>query len=105
MCAVPSGTAVARSPRLELADIVRTDGEAYQRTHRLVPVQHRALRAIASCRTAALGGHRETCDHCGAVRVSYNSCLMESARFWGVRVSFRFQALDFRPIRHAMHSP
>lgn len=74
MCAVPSGTAVARSPRLELADIVRTDGEAYQRTHRLVPVQHRALRAIASCRTAALGGHRETCDHCGAVRVSYNSC-------------------------------
>ena len=74
MCVVPPGTAVARVPRLELADIVRTDGEAYQRTHRLVPVQHRALRAIASCRTAALGGHRETCDHCGAVRVSYNSC-------------------------------
>ena len=74
MCAVPSGTAVARVARLELADIVRTHGEAYQRTHRLVPVQHRALRAIASCRTAALGGHRETCDHCGAVRVSYNSC-------------------------------
>lgn len=74
MCVVPPGTAVARVPRLELADIVRTDGEAYQRTHRLVPVQHRALRAIASCRTAALGGHQETCDHCGAVRVSYNSC-------------------------------
>ena len=74
MCAVPSGTAVARSPRLELADMVRAAGDAYQRTHRLVPVQHRALRAIASCRTAALGGHRETCDHCGAVRVSYNSC-------------------------------
>lgn len=74
MCAVPPGTAVARVPRLELADIVRTTGEAYRRTHRLVPVQHRALRAIASCRTAALGGHRETCDRCGAVRVSYNSC-------------------------------
>jgi hypothetical protein len=74
VCAVPSGTAVARSPRLELADIVRTAGDAYLRTHRLVPVQHRALRAIAACRTAALGGHRETCDHCGAVRVSYNSC-------------------------------
>jgi len=74
VCAVPPGTAVARSPRLELTDIVRTHGDAYRRTHRLAPVQHRALRAIATCRTAALGGHQETCDHCGAVRVSYNSC-------------------------------
>ena len=74
MCAVPPGTAVARVPRLELADIVRADGDAYRRLHRLAPVQHRALRAIATCRTATLGGHRETCDRCGAVRVSYNSC-------------------------------
>ena len=74
MCAVPAGTAVARVSRPELADIVRAHGAAYRRTHRLVPVQHRALRAIATCRTAALGGHRETCDHCGAVRVSYHSC-------------------------------
>ena len=74
MCTVPPGTAVARLPRLELADIVRADGDAYRRTHRLAPVQSRALRAIATCRTAARGGHRETCDRCGAVRVSYNSC-------------------------------
>ncbi len=74
MCAVPPGTAVARVPRLELADIVRAHGEAYRRTHRLVPVQHRALRAIATCRTAALGGHRETCDRCGAMRITYHSC-------------------------------
>ena len=74
MCAVPPGTAVARVPRLELADIVRAHGAAYTTTHRLATVQHRALRAIATCRTAALGGHQETCDHCGAVRVSYNSC-------------------------------
>ncbi|MGH7331207.1 MAG: IS91 family transposase [Candidatus Rokuibacteriota bacterium] len=26
------------------------------------------------CRTAALGGHRETCDRCGAERICYNSC-------------------------------
>src|SRR5213593_767311 len=26
------------------------------------------------CRTAALGGHRDTCDTCGAVQISYNSC-------------------------------
>lgn len=75
MCAVPQGTAGARvPPRLELADIVRVHGDPYRRTHRLATVQHRALRAIATCRTAALGGHRETCDHCGAVRITYNSC-------------------------------
>ncbi len=74
MCAVPAGAAVARDSRLELADIVRAQCAAYTCTHRLAPVQHRALRAIATCRTAALGGHQETCDHCGAVRVSYNSC-------------------------------
>ena len=69
------GTAVSRvRPRLELADIVRAHGDAYGRTHRLATVQRRALHAIETCRTAALGGHRETCDQCGAVRVTYNSC-------------------------------
>jgi hypothetical protein len=75
VCAVPDGTANAvPRPRLELAEIVRQSADTYQRTHRLTSVQHRALRAIAACRTAALGGHRETCDRCGAVRVTYNSC-------------------------------
>jgi hypothetical protein len=75
VCAVPLGTAVASvRPRLELADIVRAHGDAYRRTHRLTRVQHLALRAIAACRTAVLGGHRETCDRCGAVRITYNSC-------------------------------
>jgi hypothetical protein len=72
---VPSRTAVAVArPRLELADIVRRHGDAYRQTHRLTPTQHRALRAIATCRTAALGGHRETCDHCGATRITDHSC-------------------------------
>ncbi len=75
MGAVPQGTAVAVArPRLELADIVRAHGNSYRRTHRLTRVQHVALRAIAACRTALLGGHRETCDHCGATRITYNSC-------------------------------
>ena len=75
MCAVPRGTAasVVRA-RVELADIVRAHGDTYRRTHRLATVQHRALRAIETCRPAALGGHRETCDHCGSVRITYNSC-------------------------------
>jgi hypothetical protein len=40
----------------------------------LACVQHRALTAIEACRTLALGGHRETCDHCGASRAGYHSC-------------------------------
>jgi hypothetical protein len=75
MCAVPAGTAAAVArPRLELADIVRAHGDAYRGTHRLATVQHRALRAIAACRTAVLGGHRGTCDRCGAERITYNAC-------------------------------
>jgi Transposase zinc-binding domain len=39
---------------------------------------HRALRAIALCRTAALGGHITQCDHCGHEVQSYNSCRHRS---------------------------
>ncbi len=68
----PSGAAAARrADRLELADIVRAHGARYQQTHRLAGVQRAALRAIAVCRTAVLGGHRETCDRCDAVRITY----------------------------------
>ncbi len=59
---------------MELADIVRAHGATYRQTHPLSRAQRRALRAIETCRTAALGGHRETCDTCGAVQISYNSC-------------------------------
>ncbi len=40
----------------------------------LASVQLRALRAIETCRTPALGGHRETCDRCGVSRSVYHSC-------------------------------
>jgi hypothetical protein len=29
---------------------------------------------LASCRTAALGGHKQVCDHCGHTEIAYNSC-------------------------------
>lgn len=61
---------------LELADIVRAAGEGYQRLHgpTLLPSHRRALRDIAACRTAALGGHVRACDHCGTREYSYHSC-------------------------------
>ena len=69
-----AGVGAARIPRIELADIVRAHGAAYQRAHPLCRAQRRALRAIAACRTAALGGHRAVCAACGAERITYNSC-------------------------------
>ena len=71
MHACPSGEG---RPRLEVADVFRAKGEAYNQSHVLTPVQARTLRAICRCRTAALGGHLEVCDRCGFERPAYNSC-------------------------------
>jgi putative transposase/transposase-like zinc-binding protein len=63
-------------PPFEVADIVRRHGERFVERHRAwVSGQHqRVLRAIAQCRTAALGGHRDRCDQCAQPALSYNSC-------------------------------
>jgi hypothetical protein len=57
-----------------LADILREHGQPYLDTHALSVVQDKAWRAIVSCRTPALGGHVECCDHCGVLRYMYHSC-------------------------------
>ncbi len=61
-------------PRWEVADVFRLHGEAYRHAHRLPSSHLRVMRAIEACRTAALGGHVEQCDHCGSTRHAYNSC-------------------------------
>jgi len=71
----PDGAPRARPrPAVELADIFRAHGAAYRHTHPLSRAQRRAMQAIETCRTAALGGHRETCDTCGAERLADHSC-------------------------------
>src|ERR1700730_15379806 len=63
-------------PLLEVADIVRAQGDRFiQHNFRWMHWAHRkVLRAIARCRTAALGGHRDQCPRCGYRTTSYNSC-------------------------------
>jgi len=65
-----------REHRLEVADVFRQHGEEFlkQRGHTLSPQQRKALRDIGACRTAALGGHVEQCDHCARRVIAYNSC-------------------------------
>ena len=61
-------------PRFEVADVVREYGAAFRATHHVSHEQERVLRAIEQCRTAALGGHVEACETCGAEQICYNSC-------------------------------
>ena len=62
--------------RLEVADVFRQHGEEFLNRwgHIVSPQQRKALRDIAACRTAALGGHIEQCDHCSHRVIAYNSC-------------------------------
>ena len=63
-------------PTLEVADVVRQYGDAFLARYgtTLSGMQQRALRDLATCRTALLGGHTTQCDHCGHQESSYNSC-------------------------------
>ena len=80
-------------PAFELAEVFRRHSEAYGRANagHLGRIERRVIGAVAACRTAALGGHVEQCDDCGAVRIAYNSCLMGKVRngeLIGVDVGF-----------------
>ncbi len=68
--------APAPRPALEVADIIRRHGDDFLDRYggALSDEQRRALRDLAACRTAALGGHVEHCLDCGRDRVAYNSC-------------------------------
>ena len=57
-----------------LAEVLRRHGPRYLATHDLSAAKARVWRAILGCRTAALGGHVETCNACGTTRHVYHSC-------------------------------
>jgi hypothetical protein len=61
---------------LEVADVFRHFGPAFRDQHgaSLSTARRRAMIAIETCRTAALGGHVERCGDCGHQRVAYDSC-------------------------------
>ena len=65
---------MAPNGRVELADILRTHGQAYLAKHSLGHSKAKAWRAIIACRTEALGGHIERCDSCNSTRHVYHSC-------------------------------
>jgi Transposase zinc-binding domain len=63
-----------------VADVFRHFGPAFLYRHgaSLSSERRRAISAIESCRTAALGGHVEQRGECGNQRVWYSSCRNKS---------------------------
>ncbi len=63
-------------PHLEVADIVRAQGEHFIANNRswIHWAHQKVLRAIANCRTAVLGGHRYQCPSCGHRAIVFHSC-------------------------------
>jgi hypothetical protein len=57
-----------------VASIVRAHGATVRQQQALSREQRQALRAIAVCRTPALGGQVDVCARCGFERVAYHSC-------------------------------
>jgi hypothetical protein len=62
-------------PTVEVADLLRSQGDRFLEQNPWLSFQQlTVLRAISRCRTAALGGHIDTCSSCGQQAISYNSC-------------------------------
>src|SRR5438270_4310223 len=63
-------------PAVEVADILRAhEARFVDQNQSWLSFQHlTVLRAIARCRTAALGGHLDSCSRCSHQAISYNSC-------------------------------
>jgi predicted Zn-ribbon and HTH transcriptional regulator len=59
---------------IEVQDIFKEYGADFLKQYVFNYVQHKAFHDILNCRTAALGGHVDTCDDCGYQAISYNSC-------------------------------
>ena len=58
----------------EVQHIFNLYGDDFRQSHKLSLVQLKAISAIQRCRTAELGAHRDVCENCGIVEISYNSC-------------------------------
>jgi hypothetical protein len=63
-------------PVLEVADIFRNRGPAWRKANagHVSLGQLKAMSAIESCRTVALGGHVMRCADCSHTQIAYNSC-------------------------------
>ncbi len=64
-------------PPFEVADVIAVAGNRFRERYgtSLSWPQVKVLEAIARCRTAALGGHRDLCSRCATPSIMTNSHL------------------------------
>jgi len=60
--------------KYEVADVISKFGKQFIEQYYPNAFQQKVLRAISNCRTVELGYHKDKCDCCGQIRISYNSC-------------------------------
>jgi hypothetical protein len=61
-------------PAFELAQVIQRFGKEFEAKYSPNGYVQRTLSALERCRTSDLGGHKDKCDKCGHIRISYNSC-------------------------------
>jgi hypothetical protein len=61
-------------PTYELAQVIEYYGKEFEQKYLPNAYVRRTLSALQRCRSLSLGGHVDRCDHCGHIRISYNSC-------------------------------
>lgn len=64
-----------RQLAITLQQLFLEHGLSFMRRHHLSHDMVHAIFQIASCRTAALGGHTNRCPDCGHTQIAYNSCM------------------------------
>lgn len=65
---------VYKSPNFDIGQIIADQKDFIDNSTQFTAHQKRMLRAIADCRTAALGRHKIACTDCGLIQIAYNSC-------------------------------
>ncbi len=61
-------------PKFEVSDIIGQFWDAFAKKCNPNNYALRTLYALRICRTSVLGGHKDRCDNCSKIRISYNSC-------------------------------
>ena len=69
----------------------------------LSPAQRRALWALTHCRTAALGGYRFDCQHCGREHFAFHSCNHKACPLCGSAANVKWVQREQRKLVNAAY--
>ena len=60
--------------KFEIAQVIDNFSEVFLKRYHANSYTQRTLYDLSVCRTSKLGYHKEECDNCKKIRISYNSC-------------------------------